>query len=169
MSIERKRGPHNTWRYYDTSDGKYCKVSFLGLDNYTKSSKTYENKERIRRKQEQLYFTAHNSRDKYLYDVYQFLNNKTPGCIISVNKFIKDPVSGLLRELDIETKKYLVEVKSGSVEHCEKQFYAQKIYCKKKNKKHIVFAPNISQHRKWVYEQHGFTIITKLEDLKEVE
>jgi hypothetical protein len=64
-----------------------------------------------------------------------------------------------LREFDIITKKCIIEVKSGKKPKGLVQFLGQKRYAESRNKRHIVFAPNISIPAKKSHEQSGITIV----------
>ena len=64
-----------------------------------------------------------------------------------------------LREFDIITKKCIIEVKSGKKPKGLVQFLGQKRYAESRNKRHIVFAPNISIAAKKSHEQSGITIV----------
>jgi hypothetical protein len=63
------------------------------------------------------------------------------------------------RELDIITKKCIIEVKSGKTKKCLQQFLDQKRYAEYRNKQHIVFAPDIHTMTKVDYEKHSVKIV----------
>jgi hypothetical protein len=85
----------------------------------------------------------------------------------------KDPFVKKRRELDIITKRCIIEVKSGKKPKGLKQFLAQKRYAEALGKKHIVFAPNILTMAKISHEKNGIFIVkdfkTLIDNIKESE
>ena len=66
---------------------------------------------------------------------------------------------GRHREFDIITKKCIIEVKSGAKPKGLTQFLAQKRFAESRNKKHIVFAPNMLNAAKRTHERSGIVIL----------
>ena len=87
-----------------------------------------------------------------------------PGVVQFVNEEKFDPGLGRPRELDIVTKRCIIEVKSGpKPSRALKQFLGQKRYADSRGKKHIVYAPEMPTMAK---NQHGKSGITITGDLR---
>ena len=70
------------------------------------------------------------------------------------------------RELDIITKKCIIEVKSGKkVRKGLRQFEGQKRYAESRGKIHIVYAPKMPQIARNTYGKMGITIVSNYTDL----
>ena len=86
---------------------------------------------------------------------------------------ISDGSMKVPRELDIITKHCVIEVKGKQGRKSVTQFREQKKYATSRNKKHIVYAPNILYAAKREYTKQGYIITTTKEELinemKEVE
>jgi hypothetical protein len=82
-----------------------------------------------------------------------------PGSVRFVNEQCYDENIKQRREIDIITKKCIIEVKSGKkVKGGQKQFLGQQKYAGTIKKQHIVFAPNMLTTAKMVHERHGIKI-----------
>ena len=83
-----------------------------------------------------------------------------------VNEEKMDPFLGRPRELDIVTKKCIIEVKSGpKPSRALKQFLGQKKYANSKGKNHIVFAPEMPTMAKNEHRKSGIAITGNLQRL----
>ena len=83
----------------------------------------------------------------------------------AVNEEKYDPHINDRRELDIITKKCIIEVKSGKVAHKLFQFQSQKRFASIKKKNHIVFAPDIHNPTKRDYEKNGIVVKRSMPEL----
>ena len=158
-----KKGPKNTLRYYDPSTGRYA--SSLRFDNAQPKKEKLSKKEKDELKKESLYNHAAKTKDKYVYDLFLELEKNNPGCVIIVNekvyhKKIKQP-----REIDLMTKDYIIEVKSGKAKHASSQFINQKNLANNLNKKHIVYAPDITDKKYNELKQKGIDVVRTKQDL----
>lgn len=158
-----KKGPNNTIRYYDSSTGKYAS-SFSNIQ-FAKEKMSKEEKEML--KKESLFNHASKTKDKYVYDLFLELEKTKPGCVIIVNekvyhKKIKQP-----REIDLMTKDYIIEVKSGKVKHRSTQFLSQQDLSNDLGKKHIVYAPDISDKKYNELREKGIDVVRTKKDLME--
>ena len=143
----------------------------LAHKEYNRSvfAKTSTRKEKARKREEErrrnLFNRAKNSKDEFLFETYCEIERVFPGTVILVNEKIIDPFTGFERELDIITKKCIIEVKGKKVRHCLTQFQAQQRIAERKNKTHIVYAPNILDRTKYDYEKNGIKIASNFEKL----
>ena len=89
-----------------------------------------------------------------------------PGSVQFVNEKKFDPGIGRPRELDIITKKCIIEVKSGKKpSRALKQFLGQKQYADGSGKKHIVFAPEMPTMAKNEHRKSGIVITGNIQKL----
>ena len=89
-----------------------------------------------------------------------------PGSMQFVNEEKLDSVLGRPRELDIITKKCIIEVKSGpKPSRALKQFLGQKRYAESRGKKHIVFAPEMPTMAKNEHRKSGIIITGNFQKL----
>ena len=160
-----KKGPNNTLRFYDTHTGRYASMPFMSFAPAPKNKKSYE--ERLKEKREMLYNRAIKSKDKYLYDIFIFIENNFPGEVSLINDKIYHKEIKSTREIDLVTKKCIIEIKSGKVKHRSKQFLAQKDFAKDYNKHHIVYAPDITDKKLIELKNKGIDVVRKKEDLLE--
>ena len=149
---------------YDPRTGRYAKMTYTDYVRYPPTRK-----ERARRREElrrlELYNRAKNSRDPYVFDAYLAIENALPGAVMLVNEIRLDRNINNVRELDIATRKCIIEVKSGKASGDLKQFLAQKRFAEWKNKKHVVFAPDIFFNTKRAYENNGIVVKNDITDL----
>ncbi|MBR2479315.1 MAG: hypothetical protein IKB47_02800 [Clostridia bacterium] len=109
---------------------------------------------------------AKNSRDPLVFDVFCTIESKFPGSVLFVNEEKMDCFLGGPRELDIITKKCIIEVKSGKkVRKGLRQFEGQKRYAESRGKIHIVYAPKMPQIARNTYGKMGITIVSNYTDL----
>ena len=101
-----------------------------------------------------------------VFEVFCAIESEVPGSVQCVNENKFDPHIGQPRELDIITKKCIIEVKSGHKQrHALKQFLGQKRYAESIGKKHIVFAPRMPTMAKIEHRKSGIMITSDLRDL----
>ena len=101
-----------------------------------------------------------------VFDVFCVIESELPGSVQFVNEEKFDPGLGRPRELDIITKRCIIEVKSGSKpSRALKQFLGQKRYAESKSKKHIVFAPKMPITAKNEHRKNGIIITGNLQNL----
>ena len=159
-----KKGPNNTLRYYSSTNGRYTSSPF-SLPTLTPPKKT--NEERIKIKYEMLYNRAKKVKDKYLFDLFLFIENQLPGSVTLVNDRVYHKSIGSTREIDLMTKTSIIEVKSGKVRHKSSQFIAQQNLAKELNKKHVVYAPDISDKKLVELKNKGIDVVRNKNDLLE--
>ena len=178
-----KEGGGKKLQNYDSKTGKYAKqdISFYyqrykEIQSNIKKSLPRKERARIKeeRRQKEVEDIAKKSKDPLLYHTYKIIvDHFGKGCIIHVNKMISDKVLDKSRELDIITKHCVIEVKSTTAKQSSTQFREQKKFATSRNKKHIVYAPNIPYAAKREYTKQGCVITTTKEELinemKEVE
>jgi hypothetical protein len=84
-----------------------------------------------------------------VFDVFCAIESELPGSVQFVNEEKFDPGLGRSRELDIITKKCIIEVKSGSKPRgALKQFLGQKQYAESRGKNILFLHPKCRQWRK---------------------
>ena len=149
---------------YDPRTGRYAKTTFPGLVKLPPTRKEKaQRREELRRLV--LFNRAKKSRDPYVFNVYLAIDNELPGAVMLVNDIRLDRNINNVRELDIATRKCIIEVKSGKVSGALKQFLAQKRFAEGRNKKHVVFAPDIFFNTKRDYENNGIVVKKDINNL----
>lgn len=161
-----KKGPYGTLRRYSHSNGRYIRYEDRPP---IRKKKKGRGKEMAEQKRKCLLNRARSSHDPYIYDVCLALEKSYPYCLQHVNDIIFDKSTRKGREIDIVTNKSIIEVKSGNVHKCLKQFLAQKQLASSLKRKHIVYAPDILKAAKAEYERHGVRIATTIEELIRME
>jgi len=156
-----KNGPYGTTRYYDASNGRYCKYS---VDNsFNEFLNNFKNS-----KHTEIYIKASNSKDKNLFEVYSLLEELKPGCVLDVNCTIFDKNIHAYREIDIITCKAIIEVKSGKAKHHTKQFLSQLKLASTMNKDYILFTPGSGNHQIEFLKKLGIIVVKNLEELEKI-
>ncbi len=142
---------------YDPRTGRYAKTTFPGLVKLPPTRKEKaQRREELRRLE--LFNRAKKSRDKYVFEVYLAIENELPGEVCLVNDFRFDTTINNVRELDIVTKKCIIEIKGGTGSRNTHQLLAQKRFAEMKKKQHVLFAPEISYRNEGRYKKHGIEI-----------
>lgn len=159
-----KKGAGGRQQNYDPRTGRFKKTSYLTIEKY-KQSRREKRQQRKELKQEELFNRAKNSKDRYVFEVFCEIENALPYHVEFVNETKFDPFINNTRELDIITKKCIIEVKGEKAKKCLNQFLQQQRYAKYKNKQHIVFAPTIPTMAKIDYEKHGVLIVKDYKSL----
>jgi hypothetical protein len=160
-----KKGAGGRQQNYNAHTGRYEKIDYAKL-YYTPPSRKEKAERRRNLKRDELYNRAVKSKDPYLLEVFCEIENALPYHVQFVNEQKFDSFINDNRELDIITKKCIIEVKSGeNGRKMEKQFFAQKRYAESKNKQHIIFAPNLPTMARINFEKKGFTITNDLKKL----
>lgn len=163
-----KKGAGGRQQNYDPHTGRFAKTNYAKLYPPRELTRKEKARKREEQRREVLYNRAKNSRDPLLFEIFCEIESNFPGEINSVNKIIFDPGMGRPRELDIVTKRCIIEVKSGRKPNGLTQFLGQKRFAESRNKKHIVFAPDISPVAKKSHEKSGIVIITDYKALLEI-
>ena len=158
-----KKGANGKMRHYNPNNGRYIKEnSFIILNTKNKKSKYEKELDRRRILAEK----AQNSKDPFLYDIFSALEKQNPGCIIRVNERISNKKTSMVDgEIDIETKKSIIEIKSSTAQKSSKQFVWLNNYANSNNKKLIIYAPNMPYGAEKYYTKIGYTIIRNIHDL----
>lgn len=164
MYMPMKKGAGGRQQSYDAR-GRYVSNQVMITPTDAKISKKEKavKAEVIRRTN--LMNRARKSKDAFLFDAYLAIESEFPGEVVAVNDMRFDENIGREREFDIITKKCIIEVKSKQVRRKLTQLQQQKLYAESKNKKHIVFAPEILPACKREYEQNGIVITTSKYEL----
>ena len=81
-----KRGPNGTLRYYSSSTGRYTSSPDLEIIHNNKKKKKITNEEKRKLKKEILYNHVLKTKDKYVQDVFLFLEKNEPENVILVNE-----------------------------------------------------------------------------------
>ena len=140
------------------------------LSPVKKSNSKQTKQEKEEHRIEALINHAKKSKDKYVYEIFDFLEKNNPGCVILVNEKIYHKRLKSAREVDILTNNYIIEIKSGKVRHKTRQFLDQQDFSKEYNKGHIVYAPEISDKKYKELSDKGINVIrSKNELLKKVK
>ena len=160
-----KKGPKNSLRYYDPNTGRYAPSFSIESTQKVKKKKTAKEKEQL--KKESLINHAKKSNDKYVYEIFDFLEKNTPGCVILVNEKVYHKKIKKPREVDILTKDAIIEVKSGKVRHKSSQFLDQQDLAKDHNKQHIVYAPDITDKKYAELSSKGIIVARNKKELLE--
>ena len=154
-----KRGAGGRLQNYNPRNGRFAKNYNLICIPEIKPTKKEKALRKEEHRREALYNRAKNSRDKYLFETYLEIEKALPGSVRFVNEQCYDENIKQRREIDIITKKCIIEVKSGKkVKGGQKQFLGQQKYAGTIKKQHIVFAPNMLTTTKMAHERHGIKI-----------
>ena len=120
-----KKGAGGRQQNYDPHTGRFAKTDYAKLC-YTPPSRREKAKKREAARREVLYNRANNSNDDYLFEVYTHIEQELPGSVQFINEKFYDTLSMKKRELDIVTRKCIIEVKGKKVRSCLSQFLEQK-------------------------------------------
>lgn len=155
-----KKGAGGRQQNYD-SHGRYVKSV------YPQNTLSKKEKSRIKRERqiETFCLIADKKNDPLVKLLIIELEKAIPYSIQFVNGNKFDFVHNKIREFDIITRKVVIEVKSGSARRNLTQFKEQKDYADSKNKKYVVFAPNIGNGTKKEYNKNGIEIKTSIKEL----
>jgi hypothetical protein len=153
-----KKGAHGKLRHYNSRNGRYEKENI-------KIEKTLSSFEKEMLRRENLKNKSKNSKDKLLPNIYSELEKSMPGCIIGVNNIVYDKIHSKTRELDLETKDFIIEIKSGTARRCASQLLEQQEYAKSIGKSSVVYAPNILAATEADYKKKGIVVIKDKTDL----
>ena len=160
-----KKGAGGRQQNYNARTGRYEKIDYANL-YYKPPSKKEKDEKRRELKQEELFNRAKNSRDELVFEVFCEIEKALPYHVQFVNEKKFDPFINDNREFDIITTKCIIEVKSGTNgRKLVKQFSGQKRYAEYKNRKHIVFAPNLPTMAIINFKKLGFNIVADVKSL----
>ena len=119
-----KKGAGGRQQNYDPRTGRFTKTNYTNLFSPCKPTRKEKARKRETERRENLYNRAKNSRDPLIFDVFLAIEKNLPGSVRFVNEIREDAFSNKRRELDIITKKCIIEVKSGRKPKGLKQFLA---------------------------------------------
>ena len=105
--------------------------------------------------------------NKYVQDLFMFLEKNEFGTVILVNERVYHKKIKGTREIDIMTKNSIIEVKSGKVRHKTKQFLEQKDLANDHKKHHIVYAPDITDKKYLELKSKGINVVRTKDELLE--
>lgn len=160
-----KPGPNGTMRKYSSFNGRYEKMTIDEMFSYFANNKKATKEQKKINRQKDLDARAAKSKDPYLYEVYKFIESRFPYSTEFINeKVFINKISGA-REMDIITKKCIIEIKSGKKPRASTQGLIQKDYASKHGRKAIIYAPNILPRVKLEYQKHGLTICSNKDEL----
>ena len=154
-----KKGAGGRQQNYDPHTGRFAKTDYEKLYPPRQPTRKEQARKREEERRRNLFNRAKNSIDPLLFEVFCEIERNLPGAVQLVNERIFDPFMNKTREFDIITNKCIIEVKSSGKPNGLTQFLGQKTYAESKNKKHIVFAPNIFTAARRSHERSGITII----------
>ncbi len=161
-----KKGAGGRLQNYSSTTGRYVKTNYELLDPPKPPSRKEKARRREAVRRETLYNRAKNSRDPLVFDVFCAIEAELPGSVQFVNEEKFDSALGRPRELDIVTRKCIIEVKSGpKPSRALKQFLGQKRYAENRGKNHIVFAPEMPTMAKNEHRKSGIIITGNLQKL----
>ena len=161
-----KKGAGGRQQNYSSRTGRYIKTDYAKLYPLRELTRREKARRKEDNRREAIFNRARNSKDPLLFDVYFAIETEFPGSVQFVNIEIIDPIIGRPRELDIITKKCIIEVKSGpKPKGALRQFLGQKQFATSKNKQHIVFAPNMPTMAKIQHQNNGITITSNIREL----
>ncbi|MBO5223387.1 MAG: hypothetical protein J6C23_02615 [Clostridia bacterium] len=161
-----KKGAGGRQQNYDPHTGRFAKTDYAKLYPHSKPTRKEKARKREAQRRESLYNRARNSKDPLVFEVFCAIESELPGSVQFVNEIKFDPFLGKPRELDIITKRCIIEVKSGAKPSgALKQFCGQKQYAENKGKKHIVFAPKMPTLAKNEHRKKGIIITGNLQKL----
>lgn len=168
-----KKGAGGRQQNYDPRTGRFATTDYAKLYPPREPTRKEKARKLEEEKRQNLFNRAKNSRDPLVFEVLCEIERNMPGTVQGVNEVKFDPGLGRPRELDIVTKRCIIEVKSSGKPNGLTQFLGQKRYADSRSKKHIVFAPNIFTAAKRSHERSGITIIKDytmlIETIKEYE
>ena len=161
-----KKGAGGRQQNYDPHTGKFAKTDYAKLYPPKEPTRREKARKREEKRREVLFNRARNSKDPLVFEVFCEIERSIPGTVQLVNEDKFDPSLGRPRDLDIITKKCIIEVKSGHKQrHALKQFLGQKRYAESIGKKHIVFAPKMPTMAKNEHRKSGIVITGNLRNL----
>ena len=160
-----KKGPNGTLRLYNSSTGRYESSPNIFYNTDNKKRLTNEEKQKLKR--EMLYNHVNNANDKYVKEIFTFIEANEPGNVILANEKIYHKKINGTREIDIMTKNSIIEVKSGKVRHKTKQFFEQQDLAKDYRKSHIVYAPDITDKKYYELKSKGINVVRDKSELLE--
>ena len=158
-----KRNKAGRLQYYD-SKGRYSNMQSLivcssieAVKESLKRKKALNFKKALREKA-----LKANRKNPYLIEVFDSIEKNIPNEILDVECNMNSKFTSHVRSLDIVTKKYIIEVKSGKSKGKDRQLYAQHLYATRINKKALVFAPNMDSNSEERYKRKGIIIFRNL-------
>lgn len=161
-----KKGAGGRQQNYDPRTGRFAKMDYLKLYPPREPTRREKARKKEANRRTSLFNRASKSKDPLLFTVYQAIEAELPGIVQFVNEERMDPVIHRPRELDIITKRCIIEVKSGPKPRgALRQFLAQKQFANSKNKQHIVFAPNMPLRAKIQHRKNGIVITGNIKNL----
>lgn len=161
-----KIGAGGRQQNYDPHTGRFAKTDYAKLFPLREPTRKEKARKREEQRREALFNRARNSRDPLVFEVFCEIESNLPGAVQFVNEYRFDPFLGTERELDIITKKCIIEVKSGKKpKKALKQFLGQQQFAESIQKKHIVFSPTMPLMAKNEHRKSGITITGHMEHL----
>lgn len=103
--------------------------------------------------------------DPLVIDVFRELTKWNYKLITDAHRIIKKPDHNTFTELDLETSKLIIEVKSGSSMGNLQQFLKQKQYADLAKKKYIVYGPLFSKRSIEGYNKEEIVILKNMGEL----
>ena len=163
-----KKGAGGRQQNYDPRTGRFAKTDYAKLYPPRQPTRKEKARKREEERRRNLFNRAKNSRDPLVFEVFCEIERNIPGTVQFVNEYRFDPLLGTERELDIITKKCIIEVKSGKKpKKALKQFLGQQQFAKLIQKKHIVYCPTMPLMAKNEHRKSGIIITGDMEHLIE--
>lgn len=161
-----KIGAGGRQQNYDPRTGRFAKTDYSKLYPPAKPTRKEKAAKREAKRRESLYNRARNSPDPLLFETFCAIEEALPGSVQRVNENVTDPNTNKYRELDIITKRCIIEIKSSPTpDKLQRQYNGQLKYAESKNKKLVVFAPNILPNALRNHLEHGLAICNNFKSL----
>ena len=106
-----KKGAGGRLQNYDPTTGRFAKTDYAKLYPPREPTRKEKARKREAARREFLFDRAKKSRDPLVFDVFCEIERNLPGSVQAVNENKFDPLIERPRELDIITKKCIIEVK----------------------------------------------------------
>lgn len=170
VRLPLKAGPNNTWRAYNPRNGRYAKMDDEAWLALQKSNKMLTKEEKRKKRTAFLRERAYQSKDKYLKEVFDYIESRIPHYVQQVNENIYVPKDRRPHEIDIIGKNAIIEIKSGKNHKCIRQLSLQKEVADKRGLKTIMFAPLIPYRAAQEFIKKGIVVVRTKEELyKEIK
>lgn len=119
--MPKKRNSAGYLQNYDSRTGRFCAEGPIEAPK----NPYYEKIRKREAKRTELRNKAEKTSDRCLKDVYNAIEDEFPDFVTAINFVVIDS-EGKQRELDIKTKRHIIEVKSGKCRHHLEQLLEQK-------------------------------------------
>lgn len=147
---------------YDPSNGRYGRGSSATYVQFCSPFSTT-----VQSRRDKLDQLAKESNDPLLFDIYESIQQWRPNYVVNVNRKFSFPAIGR-GEIDIETKKHIIEIKSGNARRHTKQYRKELKYAQAVKKQFIIYSPEMKYGTKVNLIKHGFVVISTKQELQTI-